>query len=158
MENALEEYLKKNKIEYAEYHHPPVFTVAESKSLVKNVPGLHCKNLFLKDDKGRFYLVCMPAEERLEIKALRKKLGVGKLHFASEHELKTHLNLTPGSVSIFGMIHSHSVKLLLDKRVWDASEVGFHPNINTATIVLLHRELEKFYNSINSEREIVEIE
>lgn len=158
MDKNLESYLSNLGIKYKIHPHKAVFTVEESKSLKQKIPGVHTKNLFLKDDKGRFYLVATSADKRLDIKSLRKKLHAEKLHFGSPEELKENLNLAPGSVSIFGMIYAKKVKLLLDKEVWDAEIVGFHPNVNTATLELTHENFEKFYNSLESEKEIIELE
>ena len=155
MDVNLKIYLEKYKIEYKLYEHPAVFTVAESKKIKINIPALHTKCLFLKDENSKFYLVAIPAEKRLNILFLRKKFNLKKLHFASEEELKSELNLTPGSVSIFGMIYSKSVYLIIDKSIWDANKAGFHPNINTSTIVLDHSNLEKFYNSLKSDKEVL---
>jgi len=73
-------------------------------------------------------------------------------------ELKQELNLSPGSVSIFGMINAKNTILIVDKDVWDAKSVGFHPNINTATLELSHKSLENFYNSLNLKKEIIRLE
>ncbi|MAG24193.1 hypothetical protein CMI47_01310 [Candidatus Pacearchaeota archaeon] len=160
MEHSLESYLKKLDIKYKEHKHKAVFTVEEHDTTQDAMPSgiLHTKNLFLKDNKGNFYLVCMYAKKPLDMKSLRKKFGVKKLHFAAPEELKAHLNLTPGSVSIFGMIHAKEVKLLLDEQVWKADLVGFHPNMNTSTLELTHKDLKKFYDSLKSEKEIINLE
>lgn len=159
MEQKLKGYLEKHCVRYAIYEHPAVFTVAESKKLKHEVPGLHCKCLFLKDDSTKFYLVAMPAEKRLDMKKLRAELDVKKLHFATEGELLDKLGLKPGSVSIFGLINNvaYDVMFIVDKEVWDAESVGFHPNVNTATLVLKHEDLERFYNSIHNPKEIKEL-
>ena len=159
MEKALEDYLKEHNINYIEHKHPAVFTVEQSKEIKLNIPGMHTKNLFLKDDKGNFYLMCMNAHKRLDIKSLKKKLSLtGKLHFGSEEELKQQLNLTPGSVSIFGMIYSSNVLLLIDKEVWQAPIIGSHPNINTSTLEITHENLEKFLHSLKSKFEIINLD
>ncbi len=123
-------------------------------------PGvLHTKNLFLKDEANNFYLICMYANKRLDLKLLKKKLKArDKLSLASPEQLKEHLNLTPGSVSIFGMIHAKNVSLILDKQVWESEKVGFHPNINTSTLELSHTDLKKFYDSLKSKKEIIDLE
>ncbi len=159
MDRKLEEYFKKHDINYVKHEHPAVFTVEESKFLKSKIPGMHCKSLFLKDEKRKFYLVCMNAFKRLNMKGLRKKMGLsGKLQFASPEELKEELNLTPGSVSIFGMIYAKKTKLIIDLEVWNADIVGFHPNINTSTWEIKHIDLEKFYNSIKAGREIINLD
>ena len=158
MDKKLEKYMKTHDVEYNEYKHDAVFTVEESKKLKKDLPGLHCKTLFLKDNKGNFYLVGLPANKRLDIKNLRKHLGVKKVRFGTPEELKKEINLVPGSVSIFGMVNvKGNVLLVLDKEVWDAKEIGFHPNINTSTLVLKHEDLKKFYDSLDCEKEVLEL-
>ena len=143
MDKTLKDYLKKNRIDCKEHKHPAVFTVAESKKIKKNT-GKHTKCLFIKDEKSNFYLVAMEAEKRLDMKNLKERLKAKKLSFASSEQLKEQLNLTPGSVSIFGMIHAKKVSLVIDKKVWEAEKVGFHPNINTSTLELTHEALERF--------------
>ena len=159
MDKKLIEYLDKNNIRYIIHKHKAVFTVEESKELKKKIPGLHCKTLFLKDSKGKFYLIGMPAEKRLDSKEFRKIVGAKKVRFGNEDELKKEVNLVPGSVSIFGIIYAKKdrVKLILDKEVWGADIVGFHPNVNTSTLEIKHEDLKKFYNSLDCEKEIVEL-
>jgi len=157
MDIKLKSYLEENKIWYNVYPHPAVFTVKESKSIKEKIPGAHTKCLFLKDESNSFYLVALPAEKRLDIKSLKTKLNLKELHFASPEELKKELHLTPGSVSIFGMIYSLSVFLIIDKALWSSALVGFHPNINTSTLVLDHKNLVKFYNSISARKEVIEL-
>ena len=159
MDSILDEFLRKHLISYELFEHRAVFTVGESRDLKKSIPGLHCKCLFMKDNLGIFYLVGMPAEKRLDIIKLRALLGVKKLHFASADELFDKLGLKPGSVSIFGLVNNldRDVVFILDKQVFDAEYVGFHPNINTATIVLKHEDLERFYNSVGNTKLVLKL-
>jgi len=159
VEQTLKTYLEKCSIAYTEHKHPAVFTVEESMKLKEQLPNiLHTKNLFLKDENKKFFLVSMFAHKRLDLKSLAKKLHAKKkLSFASAEQLKEKLNLTPGSVSIFGMIHATEVYLVLDKQVWEAPVVGFHPNINTATLEITHEDLERFYNSLKTKKQIMEL-
>ena len=159
MDKKLEEYLKENGVAYIEHKHPAVFTVEESKKIKNKIPGLHCKTLFLKDNEGAFYLVGLPADKRLDSKKLIKELGVKKIRFATAEELKDEVDLIPGSVSILGIINNGNgkVSLILDKEVWDAKSVGFHPNINTSTLEMKHEDLEKFYNSLKCKKRILKL-
>ena len=92
------------------------------------------------------------------LKVLKEILNAKKkLFFASGEELKEKLNLTPGSVSIFGMIYASDVTLIIDKEIWESKRAGFHPNVNTATLELKHHDLENFYNSLKSHRMIIEL-
>lgn len=158
MDNQLKKYLEEREIKYKIHYHPAVFTVSESKKLKQFYTGKHTKSLFLKDENERFYLVSMEAEKRLDIKKLKSYLKVKDLQFGSPEELKNHLNITPGSVSIFNLIYSNSVLLILDKKLWDAKSVGFHPNINIATLELDHENFVKFYNSLACKKEILDLE
>ncbi len=158
MESKLKEYLEDTKINYKIHYHPAVFTVRESEKLKQANTGKHTKSLFLKDDNGKFYLVSMEAEKKLDTKKLKKHLNVKELTFASPEELKKNLNATPGSVSIFNMIYSNSVHLILDKKIWDAESVGFHPNVNTATLELDHQNFVKYYESLNCKKEMLYLE
>jgi len=158
MEKDLKDYLRNKGIGYIEHFHKAVFTVEESIKIDKNFPDvLHTKNLFLKDESKNFFLVSMYAHNRLDLKSLREKIKAKKLSFASPEQLKERLNLNPGSVSIFGMIHAQNVTLIVDKKVWEAKKVGFHPNVNTATLEITHENLEKFLNSLNCKKLILEL-
>ncbi len=157
MDEELYACLRVLGVTYILHEHKPVFTVAESHFLKDRIAGVHTKSLFLKDEKNRFYLVCMKGDKRLDMKALEMHLQVAKLHFGDHAELKRELHLAPGSVSVFGMIHAKATKLILDKEVWDAETVSFHPNINTETLELKHYDFEKFYNSLNSSKEVIEL-
>ena len=117
MLSDLKEYLEAHKIKYKEHKHPAVFTVEQSKKIKLTYTGMHTKSLFLKDNKGNFYLISMNANKKLDTKILKKYLNIKKLHFASPEELKSKLNVTPGSVSIFSIINdkNNEINLFLDK-------------------------------------------
>ena len=113
MDQELKTFLNKHSILYSEYKHPAVFTVAESDKVTKHIPGLRTKSLFLKDNLGQFYLVCMPSAKRLDIKHLKKYFQVKKLNFATPEELAAELQLKPGSVSPLAMIHAKNTIILI---------------------------------------------
>ena len=93
-------------IPYVRHVHPPVATVAEAERYWTDLRGAHCKNLFLRNNKGnRHYLVIAEASRRVDLKALTRTLGEDRLSFASPERLKRYLGLEPGSVSPFGLIH-----------------------------------------------------
>ena len=100
----------------------------ESRLIKEKIPAVHTKCLFLKDDSSRFYLVAIQANKRLDIKLLKSRFLLKKLFFASPEELKENLNLTPGSVSIFGMINAKNV------RVVDSKEETYCPTCDRTRV------------------------
>ncbi len=147
LSDDLLDFLRKNQVDFKPHFHEAVFTVEQSKEIDRRLPGLQTKNLFLKE-KGdkRFFLVCMNAHKRLEIKKIQNNLGTRKLSFGSSEELWQKLKLTPGSVSFFGVFNDtkREVELILDKEVWEAEITGFHPNINVCTLEITNANLKKF--------------
>lgn len=157
MDEKLKKYLEKYNISYKIYEHPAVFTVAESDKVTKHIPGARSKNLFLKDENNNFYLVSMPGEKRLNTKSLRAYFKLKELNFASPSELKEQLNISPGSVSLFCMIRaSERVTLVIDKEIWSASLAGFHPNVNTSTLVLDNKNIKKFLSTLKNKIEVID--
>jgi Ala-tRNA(Pro) deacylase len=92
-------------IAYKLHSHPPIFTVAEGVHLKESIPGLHCRNLFLRDKKEIMYLVVVANDTKVDLKNLEKLLGSARLSFGSPERLWTHLGITPGSVCPFAAIN-----------------------------------------------------
>src|SRR2546422_6749161 len=133
-EQAVRRRLDELGISFERHEHPPVATVEEAEQYWAGIDATHCKNLFLRNQKGtRHYLVILVASRQADLRAVAEQIGDGKLSFASPDRLMTHLCLTPGSVSPFGLIHDcdHQVRVVLDRDLKTASRVCFHPNINT---------------------------
>ncbi|MEK6940542.1 MAG: prolyl-tRNA synthetase associated domain-containing protein [Nanoarchaeota archaeon] len=145
MEKEVNDFLKNNNIKYKVYTHKPVFTVKDSKTHCKDIPGFRCKNLFLKSE-DKFYLVILNGDKRLDIRGLAKMLKVRDLNFGSEEQLMKYLHLTPGSVSPLGLMNDTEKKVIpiVDQEAWDARSINFHPNINTETISVN----KKYFNSL----------
>src|SRR3989449_11690828 len=133
-EQAVRRRLDELGISFERHEHPPVATVEEAEQYWAGIDATHCKNLFLRNQKGtRHYLVILVASKQADLRAVAEQIGDGKLSFASPDRLMTHLGLTPGSVSPFGLIHDrdHQGRVVLDRDLKTASRVSFHPNINT---------------------------
>ena len=146
-EQAVYDRLAELGIAYRRFEHPPVATVEAAERHWTDIDATHCKNLFLRNQKGdRHYLVVLLASKRADLRALAVQIGDGKLSFASPERLRTHLGLTPGSVSPFGLINDvrHGVRVVLDRDVAGAERVGFHPNINTATLTISGADFRRF--------------
>jgi Ala-tRNA(Pro) deacylase len=134
-------------IPYTRHEHPPVATVGEAEQHWAGIDATHCKNLFLRNQKGnRHYLVVLLHSKKADLKAVADQIGDGKLSFASPERLMTHMGLTPGSVSPFGLInnHDHAVRLILDRDLKAATRLSFHPNINTVTFTISALDFAKF--------------
>jgi Ala-tRNA(Pro) deacylase len=135
-------------IEVRTYEHVPVFTVAQSQAIKEEIPGGHSKNLFLKDKKGRLFLVVAHAETRIDLKRLREALGAsGRLSFGSGELLREVLGVEPGSVTPFALMNDTKgqVALVLDEALMAHEPVNFHPLVNSATTGLSRADLLKFF-------------
>ncbi len=118
--------------------HPPVFTYEEAEKLVPPLPGVHTKNLFLRDNKGRrHFLVVVGSQARVDLQGLARSLEVSKLGMASPERLQRILGVTPGAVTLLGVVNAKAgeVEIIIDTAVWDAGlPLHCHPLVNTATL------------------------
>lgn len=134
-------------IAYDRHEHPAVFNADDASRYWDPIGGTQCKNLFLRNKKGdRHYLVILEISKRADLKDLVKVVGDDRLSFGSPERLMAELGLTPGSVSPFGLLNDAdgSVRVLIDQDLRGAERLIFHPNINTASVVLSWADLEKF--------------
>ena len=144
-------FLKENNIQYILHKHPAVFTCAEAELHTGNIPGLACKNLFLRNrKKSRYFLLVLPASMPTNLKAFGSAVGEKSISFASSDVLYEKLGLAPGSVSPFGLINDPklSVELFIHPSISDAPIVTFHPNVNTATLELTQEMFRKYLDVI----------
>jgi Ala-tRNA(Pro) deacylase len=154
----VENFLKIHGIEYIMHYHPAVFTCEEADKYCGDIPGLHCKNLFLSDkDKKRFFLIIIPQDKKLNFSDFAHFAETKKVVFGSSKDLEEKLKLTPGSVSLFGILNDEKreVELYMDEDVYNAPIVSFHPNRNTATLELSHEMLIKFLKTIDRTVKII---
>ncbi len=141
------ERLRDLGIAFERHEHPPVATVEQAAEHWAGIDAAHCKNLFLRNQKGdRHYLLILEHSKKADLRAVANQIGDGKLSFGSPERLLKHLGLTPGSVSPFGLIHdsSHSVRVVVDRDLQSAARLSFHPNINTATLVVSKDDFARF--------------
>jgi Ala-tRNA(Pro) deacylase len=152
--SPVERYLADLGIICERHEHPPVATVAEAEQYWGGIDALHAKNLFLRNQKGsRHFLVVLAFTRRGDLATLGEHFGEKKLGFASPERLLTHLGLTPGSVSPFGLINDpgHKVEVAIDVAIREAARVAFHPNVNTATLVLSGADFQRYLAAIGHE-------
>ena len=151
-------YLDGMGISYEVEEHAPVFTIDEMREL--GIKGSVCKNLFLRDAKGRqHFLVVLPGDRQADLGALAAALGSSKLSFASEERLMKHLGLTKGSVTPLAVIQDpdHTVQVLLDESLTGMDRLGVHPLVNTATLWISGADLLRFVRSCGNPVKIVSI-
>ncbi len=139
-------------------HHEAVFRVGEGEGIKDQLPGAHTKNLFLKDDKGQLWLISAEQTARINLKALPRLIGSGRLSFGSPERLYAALGVTPGSVTALALVNDpeRKVKFLLDKTLADAAIVNFHPLTNTATTALTQSDFRAFLTSLGRELVVVD--
>lgn len=138
--------LKALDIEYQLIKHPAAFTVEDMDKLNLNQYGTGCKNLFLRDDKGkRHFLLVLDKDKKADLKKIQEQLGCSRLGFASEDRLFKYLQLHKGEVTPMGIINDSeaAVEVVLDNDLAGNNKLGFHPNDNTATIWISFDALKK---------------
>ena len=159
-EQSVLERLTSLGVHYERFEHPPVPTVEEAVKHWAGIDAAHCKNLFLRNQKGnRHYLVIVASTKRADLRAVAAQIGDGKLSFASPERLMTYLGVTPGSVSPAGLINDreHHVRVYLDRDLKSAERISFHPNVNTATLTVTFRDFERFLAACGNQVSLLDV-
>lgn len=154
------EFLAQHAIDYEKHEHPPLYTVEDVKKWIPELPGVATKNLFLRDKKGtRHFLVVVPDDKQVELKALSALMGTSRLSFGSPNRLKEFLNIEPGSVSILAVFNDPEkhVEVVIDEEVWNADKLQCHPLINTQTLVISHGGLETFLQACGRDFQVLAV-
>ncbi len=159
-ESAVAARLRELAISYTRHEHPPVATVDDARRHWAAIEATHCKNLFLRNQKGhRHYLVILEYSKKADLRRVADQIGDGKLSFGSPERLMRCLGVTPGSVSPFGLIndHSHAVRVILDHDFQSAERLSFHPNINTVTLTIAAADFARFLQACGNPVQYVRI-
>lgn len=156
--DSLLDWMAANGVAQTTHDHPAVFRVEEGLELKAAMPGAHTKNLFLKDKKGRLWLISARQDTVIDLKRAPKTIGSDRLSFGNEGLLYETLGLTPGSVTALGLINDtdRRVTFVLDKALWDADIVNFHPLTNTATTALAQADFRRFLTLIGRDPVVVD--
>jgi Ala-tRNA(Pro) deacylase len=133
--------------------HDPVFTVAESDKLDRELPGADTKNLFLKDDRGALFLVIAKTTTRVDLKGLARTLGAGRFSFGKPELLMATLGVPPGSVTAFALINDgeQRVRVVFDSELMHHDKINCHPLENTATTNIARDDLLRFIRACGHE-------
>lgn len=159
-QKGLYEIFEKLDISFEYHEHPPLATIEDAKIHWKDYNSGRCKNIFFRNHKGdRHYLVILEHLRQLDIRDLEKRLRQGKLTFASDKRLKQFLGVEPGSVSPFGLINDTEkhVCLFIDEKLKDYDRLAFHPNVNTASVVISKSDFLKFLDFTGARYEFLRL-
>ncbi len=147
-------------ISFEYYEHPPAPTIEIARPYWKDIEAVHCKNLFFRNHKGnKHYLVVFDCTQSMDIHQLERILKQGKLSFASERRLFQYLRLYPGSISPFGLLNDqeNNVYVFLDKNLQNAKKLSFHPNENTASLVITQEGFQSYLSNCGNPFEFIEL-
>ena len=138
--------LDRLRITYSIHRHPPLRTVDESKAYRGKMPGLHIKNLYLRDRKKQNFLVVVEEDRQIDLKNLDRKIGCARLSFGSAERLFEMLGVLPGAVSPLTLVNdpSHKVNLVLDTALQTEEMVYVHPLVNDVTLGIKGPHLQDF--------------
>jgi len=153
-------YLDQLGIATTTVEHPPLHTVEDSRALRGIIPGGHTKNLFLKDKKGRLFLLTLGETDIVDLKRVHEKIGAqGRVSFGSAEQLEEVWGVRPGAVTPFGAINDHEgrVTVVLDAGLMRHARLNFHPLVNTRTTGLASADLVVFLRATGHEPMIVSL-
>lgn len=154
------ERLNELNIKYEVMNHPAVYTIEEMDDLGITAKGDVCKNLFLRDEKGkRHFLVVLGKDKKADLKDIQKQLGSSKLSFASVERLDKYLKLEKGEVTPLGVINDvdAAVEVVFDNELIEKNRLGVHPNTNTATVWICFENLKKLIEQNGNEIKYLDI-
>ena len=147
-------------IETSTVEHPPVFTVEEARQHTGHLPGGHCKNLFLKDKKGGFWLIVCLDDQPVKVSHIQKIIGAPRLSFAKPEALDDVLGVQPGAVTPFALINDveRRVTPVLDSKMLEKPVLNYHPLSNDATTAIKPGDLITFVKSMGYEPVILDLD
>ena len=140
------DFLDKLKIDYQRIDHEAAMTMEDCEAVDKILDATICKNLFLCNrQETRFYLLMMPGDKKFKTKELSSQIGSARLSFAKDHYMEEFLDITPGSMSVLGLMNDkeNRVQLLIDEDVLKGELIGCHPCINTSCLRFRTEDLMK---------------
>lgn len=131
------DFLDSLGVEYERIDHEPAMTMEACAEIDKALGTKMCKNLFLCNrQETQFYLLLMPADKQFKTKDLSAQIGSARLSFASGEHMERLLDITPGSLSLLGLVNDidNDVQLLIDNDVFSCEYLGCHPCVNTSSL------------------------
>ncbi|HEX8470937.1 MAG TPA: prolyl-tRNA synthetase associated domain-containing protein [Brevundimonas sp.] len=158
--DSLLAWMAENGVAQTTHDHPAVFRVEEGLELKAGMPGVHTKNLFLKDKKQRLWLISAAQDTVIDLKRAPSVIGSDRLSFGNEALVFETLGVRPGSVTALGLINDvdRRVTFVLDRKLHEAAIVNFHPVTNTATTALDQAAFRRFLALLEREPIVVDFD
>lgn len=155
------DFLDRLKVPFKRVDHEAAMTMEVCVDIDRALQATLCKNLFLCNrQETQFYLLMMPGDKKFKTKDISSQLGVARLSFANEKYMDELLGLSPGSVTVLGLINDNQgkVKLVIDEEVLQDEEIGCHPCVNTSSIKIKTKDLlETVIPAMNHEPRVVRL-
>ena len=158
--NELEALFKQLKLGAIKYQHPPLHTCQDADEINLNRTGVRIKNLFLRDNYGkRHFLLLVPSDYQVDLKALSKQRQLSRLGFASSQRLAKYLGVKPGCVSALAVFNDTEqvVTVWIESSLWQAEQFQCHPFFNDQTWVLNKADLERFFEYTGHTPQVIDV-
>lgn len=160
-EERVYDLLDQLNIDYQRIDHEEANTMEVCLEIEKTLKSTICKNLFLvNSNKSQYYLLMLKENKKFKTKVISKQINSSRLSFGSDEKMLEYLDITPGSVSLFGLMNDHDfkVQLLMDKDLLQDEYLGCHPCINTSSLRIKMKDVfEKIIPSLHHEPIFVEV-
>lgn len=160
-EERVYDLLDQLNIDYQRIDHEEANTMKVCLEIEKSLKSTICKNLFLvNSNKSQYYLLMLKENKKFKTKMISKQINSSRLSFGSDEKMLEYLNITPGSVSLLGLMNDHDfkVQLLMDKDLLQDEYLGCHPCINTSSLRIKMKDVfEKIIPSLHHEPIFVEV-
>lgn len=160
-EERVYDLLDQLNIDYQRIDHEEANTMEVCLEIEKSLKSTICKNLFLvNSNKSQYYLLMLKENKKFKTKVISKQINSSRLSFGSDEKMLEYLDITPGSVSLLGLMNDHDfkVQLLMDKDLLQDEYLGCHPCINTSSLRIKMKDVfEKIIPSLHHEPIFVEV-
>lgn len=159
--DAIKQLLHSIGVAFHAVQHDAVFTCDEADLIDLGLVGSPAKNLLVcESGESRLTLVMLRPEQRLDLKALARRIGAKRLRFASADTLMAKLGVTPGSVSILGLSQDHGreVQLVMDQQLWESDYLLCHPLVNTETLSIAREGVRRFLDHLGCEPQVLALD
>lgn len=160
-EERVYDLLDQLDIEYQRIDHEEANTMEVCLEIEKNLKSTICKNLFLvNSNKSQYYLLMLKGNKKFKTKVISKQINSSRLSFGSNEKMLEYIDITPGSVSLLGLMNDYDfkVQLLMDKDLLQDEYLGCHPCINTSSLRIKMKDVfEKIIPALHHEPIFVEV-